>query len=341
MAPTPIKFALVLGGGNALGAYHAGVYQALHDAGQEPDWIVGASAGAINGAVIAGNAPDERVARLHELWQPAASDDDLGWPFDYDTLRRTGSALATLGLGRPGLFGPVGPLGSWWNPDPAAAAPGLFDTKPMVATLRRLIDFDRLNRGGPRYTAAAVDLDSGKEALFDTARQTLAPDHVRASAALLPAFPAVEIAGRAYVDGGFATNLPLDPVLGAPWNEPTLVVAADLLPQAGRRPRTLGEAAARAQNLTFAAQSRRTVERWQMAYALDDRFKATSVSLVRLAYAQQEREVAGKAMDFSAESARFRWDAGHRDASAMLDRLADGTIPLGFNGLTVSDAEEW
>jgi len=340
MASAPVKFALVLGGGNALGAYHAGVYQALHEAGQEPDWIVGASAGAVNGALIAGNAPEQRVARLRELWQPAATGAAPAWLGDSgETLRRTGAALATLGAGRPGLFGPVGPFGSWWDPDAAAAAPALFDTKPMTATLARLVDFERLNRGWPRFSAAAVDLESGQDVLFDTARDTIAADHLRASAALLPAFPAVEIDGRAYVDGGFSANLPLDPVLAAPWDEPTLVVAADLLPRAERRPETLGEAMARAQNLTFAAQSRRTIERWQAVYALDERLKSASVSLVRLAYADQDREVAGKAMDFSPESVRYRWDAGYRDAAAMLERLADGTIPLGDKGLAVTGFE--
>ena len=340
MALDPVKFALVLGGGNALGAYHAGVYQALHEAGQEPDWIVGTSAGAINGAVIAGNPADVRIERLRELWQPSSVHADAAWwNLPGDTMRRTTAVLATLGGGRPGLFGPPGPLGAWWDPDPAAAAPALFDTMPMQRTLTQLVDFERLNGGSPRYTALAVDLESGLEVLFDTARTTIGPDHIRASAAFLPAFPAVEIDGRAYVDGGFAANLPLDPVLGAPWDEPTLVVAADLLPRAERRPSTLGEAAARAQNLTFAAQSRRTVERWQSVYTLDERFTSASVSLVRLAYADQEREVAGKALDFSPESVRYRWDAGYRDTSAMLEQLADGTIPLGATGLAVTELE--
>jgi len=334
MASAPVKFALVLGGGNALGAYHAGVYQALHEAGQQPDWIVGGSAGAINGAVIAGNAPDQRVARLRELWQPSDGG-EFTWPGG-ETMRRSAAVLATLAAGRPGLFAPPGPLGSWWEPDALMNARSLFDTQPMRATLSRLVDFDRLNRGEVRFTAVAVDLDTGDEVLFDTTRDTITPDHLRASAALLPAFPPVEIDGRALVDAGLAANLPLDPVLAAPSREPMLVVAADLLPRCERRPRTLGEAVSRAQDLAFAAQSRRTVERWQAVYPLDARLSGASVSLVRLAYADQGEEVAGKAMDFSPASVRGRWNAGHRDACAMLEKLADGTIALGKPGLNVT-----
>lgn len=330
---TPLS--LVLGGGNALGSYQAGVYHALHERGFEPDWIVGTSAGAINGALIAGNPPDDRVARLTEFWQPAKRDDGRWWPSPSETMRRTAAVMMTAGAGRPGLFGPVGPFGSWWTPDTATATPGLFDTTPMAATLRRMVRFDRLNTGSPRFTAGAIDLVSGEDVFFDTARDTVTAEHVRASAALLPTFPAVEIDGRAYVDGGLSANLPLDPVLAAPPAEPALCVAVDLLPLVERRPRTLGEAIGRMQDIVFAAQSRRTIERWRIAYALDPRLAATSMTLVRLAYTDQEAEVAGKAMDFSPASVRHRWDAGHRDATAMIDRLASGEIEAGRPGLTV------
>ena len=336
-APPPMPLVLVLGGGNALGSYQAGVYQALHEAGREPDWIVGTSAGAINGALIAGTIAAQRVARLREFWQPAGSGGDASfWPTPMETLRRTAAALGTLAGGRPGLFGPVGPLGSWWDPDPAAAAPALFDTKPLATTLARLADFALLNGDGPRYTAGAVDLLAGDDVWFDTADQIVTAEHVRASAALLPTFPPVEIDGRAYVDGGLSANLPLDPVLGAPPAGPTLCIAVDLLPVASRRPRTLGEAAARAQDLVFAAQSRRSIERWQAAYAHDPALRSASVTLVRLAYDDQEPEVAGKAMDFSPESVRHRWDAGYRDATGLVARLDDGSVAVGAAGLTLA-----
>lgn len=326
---------LVLGGGNALGSYQAGVYQALHERGRELGWIVGASAGAINGALLAGNAPADRLARLAEFWEPGADGSATWWPDAGETLRRTAAVTATMTLGRPGVFGPVGPLGSWWTPDPSAAAPSLFDLSPLAARLTRMVDLDRLNAGAPRFTATAVDLRTGEDVWFDTTERRVGPEHIRASAALLPTFAPVAIDGRNLVDGGLSANLPLDPVLAAPSARPGLCIAVDLMPLHERPPRTLGEAIGRAQDLMFAAQSRRTLERWQGAYAHDPRFAGASVTVARLAYADQEREVAGKAMDYSPESIRARWDAGHRDASALLDRLDAGEIATGAPGLTI------
>lgn len=60
--------ALVLQGGGALGAYQAGVYEALAEAGIYPNWIASVSIGAINAAIIAGNPPISRVDRLGEFW---------------------------------------------------------------------------------------------------------------------------------------------------------------------------------------------------------------------------------------------------------------------------------
>jgi NTE family protein len=79
----PGQVVLVLQGGGALGAYQVGVYQALHDAGIEPDWVMGTSIGAINAALIAGNAPDRRIHRLSAFWrhveQPARIVGPLDW----------------------------------------------------------------------------------------------------------------------------------------------------------------------------------------------------------------------------------------------------------------------
>src|SRR5215469_13831572 len=60
---------LVLQGGGALGAYQGGVYEALHEAKVEPDWIIGTSIGAINASIIAGNAVEQRLHRLREFWR--------------------------------------------------------------------------------------------------------------------------------------------------------------------------------------------------------------------------------------------------------------------------------
>ena len=75
--------ALLLQGGGALGAYQAGVYEALAEANLYPDWVAGTSIGAINSAIIAGNTREGRVAKLREFWElvsrsPFGFDGDLG-----------------------------------------------------------------------------------------------------------------------------------------------------------------------------------------------------------------------------------------------------------------------
>ncbi|WP_235425431.1 patatin-like phospholipase family protein [Croceibacterium mercuriale] len=320
---------LVLGGGNALGAYQAGVYQALHEAGILPDRIVGASIGALNGGIIAGNAPDRRLVRLAEFWRPGLANGDWSGSL-HDTWRRSWDTIGYLMAGRPGMFAPLG--SSAFSPSP----PSIYDTRPMAAQLAQLIDLERLNSGAIPYAATAVDLETGEEVTFDTRSGPIGIDHIRASGALPPSFPPIAIDGRLFVDGGIAANLPLDPVLDTPPGRPILCIAVDLLPAAGARPGTLGMAAERVQDLIFAVQSRRTITRWQERYAsAADGGGRQPVTLACLTYADQQPEVAGKAMDFSPTSVRFRWDAGYRDGGALVALLRSGTIIVGGPGLQV------
>src|SRR5271163_3088910 len=68
------QIVLVLQGGGALGAYQAGVYEALHDAGVEPDWVIGTSIGAIHSAMIAGNEPAKRLEKIRTFWKRVTTD---------------------------------------------------------------------------------------------------------------------------------------------------------------------------------------------------------------------------------------------------------------------------
>jgi NTE family protein len=329
LIPSHTRVALVLAGGNARGAYQAGVYEALHDAGIAPEWIVGTSVGAVNAAIIAGNASADRLARLRDLWRPETVD-TFGtpwWDVSFDGWRRTGEVMATMIGGRQGVFAPLGTALADRN------APALYDTMPLARTLDRLVDFDRLNEGPVRYTAQAVALDTGAEVAFDSRNVRMTPDHIRASCAMPPAFPPVAIEGERFVDGGLSANLPLDPVLSQPGEGPLLCISVDLLPLAGASAPTIGGMIARTQDLLFAAQSRRTLARWQAQYAVDPDLAVASVTLLQLHYADQQAEVAGKALDFSPRSVRARWDAGLRDGRALVARLADGGIALGAHGL--------
>lgn len=324
------RFALVLSGGNALGSWQAGAFEAMVARGYAPDRVSGASVGAINGALIVGNPPDRAVERLRAFWSPAGAS---WWPAELDAWRRTAAVSATLAAGRWQAFTPRPFLGQPWVGD-GAPSPSLFDTRPLAATLERSVDWERVNDGLVRLTVTAVELESGLDAAFDTTRDRLGPDHVRASTALMPAFAPVEIGGRWYVDPGLSANLPVDAVLAEPGDGPLLVIALDLLPLSAPKPATFGEAAGRLQDLVFAAQARRAADAWKAVYDLHGP-KAPAVTLARLSYSDQGREVAGKAFDFSPETAGERWAAGATAMHALLDRLEAGDLPIGEPGLTV------
>ncbi len=321
-----LRIVLVLGGGNALGSYQAGVFAALQAGGFAPDWIVGTSIGAINGALIAGNAPDTRLAALEAFWRPGSPPSSPAG----ETWRRSMAASWAAIAGQPGLFDPIGPLASWWRPDPLASAPSLFDQAPLTQTLDRLVDWNRLNAGTPRFSALAVDMQDGSDRLFDTAVDRIGAAHVRASGALPPVFPPVEIDGRLYADGGLSANLPLDPVLSQVDAPPTLCIAVDLLPLTGTRPATVGESMSRAQDLALAIQSRRTIERWR------DVERPGGMTLVRLAYADQGCEVAGKALDFSPGSIGQRWRSGMTDGTALVARITSGDMAVAPGPLAIA-----
>lgn len=327
---------LVLGGGNALGSYLAGAYEHLHRSGIEPRWILGASIGAITGAIIAGNAPENRMLRLREFWEQAKIHSGFA-PNRGSSIRHAynevHTALTVL-LGRPGLFrhrfpGLLSMLP--WMPSDVA----LYDHTPMRQTLERLIDFERLNSGSIRFTAGCVDIETGEEVFFDTARQTITPDHLLASTAIVPVFPPIEIEGRFLSDPGFTNNLPMDAALVIPPEEDTLCIAVDLISLKASRPASLDASAERANDLIFASASRRTVEALQREYDLRARIEpdGASVTLLHLAYQSGSDERAGKTFDFSPASLQDRWAAGVRDMEQALAQL-EGT-PLEKRRLNV------
>lgn len=335
--------ALVMSGGSALGSYQAGAYEALHEHGIEPGWIVGASAGAINGAIICGNRSERRLAHLEEFWQPARRIDrppPASGSQMQETIRRTIAASTTLATGRAGVFAPHLPFGAYWDRFLGREPASLYDGSPLSATLERLIDFECLNAGRPRFQATAVDVRSGEDVVFDTAHDKITSEHLRASSALMPAFPPVEVAGRLLADAGLSANLPIDAVLANPPAGKFLCIAIDLMPQEAPDPTTLGETTSRVQDLIFASQSRRAFAAWQAIY--DERAatatgdgETPSITVLRLAYSDQGNEVSGKAFDFSPSSARARWDSGRKDMAEALALMNSAEVATGQPCLTV------
>jgi len=201
---------LVLQGGGALGAYQGGVFQALQEAQLEPDWVAGISIGAINSALIAGNPPERRVARLREFWETVSS----ALPGGVLSLDRIdgmfrapineASAVHALLFGVPGFFTPRVPPPQL-QPEGTMAAISYYDTTPLKATLQRPLDFDVLNGGRVRLSVGAVNVETGNFIYFDTAHDRVDVRHIMASGALPPGLPPVEIDGEYYWDGGLVS----------------------------------------------------------------------------------------------------------------------------------------
>lgn len=298
--------ALVLAGGNALGAFEAGALTVLARRGRRPAMMAGTSIGAINAALFLGAKDGDPVATLRRFWSEAALD-------LFGLSRRQeehwASILSLIG-GRPNLSrSHLGAFVPFFD-----AGEALQDAAPLRATLHRLIDFDRLAAAG-RFWVGAVALDPDEVRCFDSAESRIEADHLLASAALPVLFPPVVIEGRAYVDGGLAVNLPVLPIAEAA-DGPLDCIALDLYATGGAPPRTIGGAAERLQNLIFGLQSTEA-----LAWA---RAAAPQVRYLHLPYRPDFPESAGKALDFSRRSIERRWAAGEAAMAEALDRLADG-----------------
>ena len=267
---------LVLQGGGALGAYQAGVFEALDAGLHQPNWVAGMSIGAINAALIAGNAPGRRVARLREFWDlvsaalpvPPALPFSLlfslpfsspfapwGLPAASRVALNEASANRAVLLGVPGFFSPRVPPAPFQPPGTTGAI-SYYDSTPLRATLERLVDFERLNSGAVRLSVGAVNVRSGNFAYFDTAHQRIDVRHILASGALPPGFAPVEIDGEHYWDGGIVSNTPLQYVLDQPGSRPRTVFQVDLFAAAGALPATLYEVTEREKDIRFSSRTR-------------------------------------------------------------------------------------
>jgi NTE family protein len=337
---------LILGGGLGLGAYQAGVVAALERSGRlELEAVGGSSIGAINAAILAGNAPEQRVRQLEAFWRSVEAEVAPAPLVDPFGLARSGPVRRALNwtnvsgahlVGAPALFSPA--LGGLVDGD----APALYSTRPLLDRFAERIDFDRLNGGPLRYVLAATDVESGATAVFDTARgDRITPDHLLASGGLLPSFPAVRIDGRLLADGGFSANAPLEPFLSSERPRPSspLCVVADLFSPDGPAPRTLEDAAHRANDLKYACQTRLRLQGLQRERALEARLAGRDadggVDLLYLSY-RAEADEAGpeKPFDLSSATLADRRRAGEADAQAALARLDELSLP-GSPGLRV------
>jgi NTE family protein len=341
--------ALVLQGGGALGAYQAGAFAALESEGKTPDWIAGISIGAINAAIIAGNRPEHRVARLRQFWERVSSGLTGSQVVPGEagrTLFNDASAwLATL-MGIGGFFTPrlVPPA---FQPPGSPGALSYYDTGPLKRTLEELIDFEALNRRelGLRLSVGAVNIKSGNFAYFDSAERRIGAEHIMASGALPPGFPPVVIDGEAYWDGGLVSNTPLQYVLDN--NRPgrdLCIFQVDLFSARGAMPETILEVAEREKEIRYSSRTRfnTTAARdlillrkaaTRLAKRLPGEFKDDpdlklltarpqegAVSIYHLIHRPTAYDTQSKDFEFSRLSMVEHWDAGWNDAKTTLDR---------------------
>ena len=354
---------LVLQGGGALGAYQAGVFDALAHGYKEPSWIAGISIGAINAALIAGNEASQRVPRLREFWDLVSS--ALPSPAVPPALEprewlNESSASQVLLFGVPGFFAPRFPPAPF-QPRGTAAAISFYDTAPLRATLERLVDFDRINRGGVRLSVGAVNIRSGNFEYFDSARHRLDVRHVMASGALPPGFPPVEIDGEQYWDGGLVSNTPLQYVLDQPGTRRRTVFQVDLFAARGELPATLPEVTEREKDIRFSSRTRlntsfemeletiaqaarRLVAKLPAALRDDPDARLLAhirgeraVDVVHLIYRSKHYETQSKDYEFSRLSMQEHWDAGRADMTRTLrDPRWTGRVRTG-SGVHVFD----
>jgi NTE family protein len=362
--------ALVLQGGGALGAYQAGVYEALSEAGVLPNWIAGMSIGAINGAIIAGNPPHARVDRLREFWTQVTADGPWSGAGDACSGLARGDAMRqflnqmsagfAIANGANGFF-TARQVPPWFQPSGTIEATSFYDTSDLKDTLERLVDFDRLNAGAIRFSVGAVNVRTGNFVYFDTETHTIRPEHIMASGALPPGLPAVEIEGEHYWDGGVVSNTPLQWVVDTEPRRDTLAFQVDLWSARGEFPRDIFDVMTREKEIRYSSRTRAGTDQFKYAQRLrhtlaglleklpedlrdspEARLLSSAAerkvySIVHLIYRAKNYEGHSKDYEFSRLSMREHWSAGYHDARRTLRHPEAIECPTNHEGVCTFD----
>jgi NTE family protein len=339
----PGQVVLVLQGGGALGAYQVGVYRALHERGIAVDWVIGTSIGAINGALIAGNRPEHRLERLSAFWdriERASPADALRlWPAAHSVAAN----LDTLLRGVPGFFAPN--PGAWLGPlaPLGVEAASYYLTAPLHDTLMSLVDFECIARRETRLTVGAVNVRTGTMRYFDSRDGRIGPEHVMASGAMPPAFPAIRIDGEPYWDGGIYSNTPIEAVLDDHPRRDSVIFSVNVWQPDGDEPRSIWQVMGRQKDIQYASRADSHIARQQQIHHLRHVIRelsrqlapkqresalgrelaswgcSTTMHVVRLLAPGLDDEDHTKDIDFSAAGILARRQAGYQDTLKVLD----------------------
>jgi NTE family protein len=366
--------ALLLQGGGALGAYQAGVYQALSEARLQPDWVAGISIGAMNAALIAGNPPETRLERLREFWEcitpttpldAIAKLESMSWmrgEFGRGYFNQLSAATALM-VGAPSFFEPRMPM-AWLHPQGSLEATSFYNTTRLKSTLERLIDFDRINSGEMRFSVGAVNVTSGNFVYFDNTTHVIRAEHVMASGALPPGFPAIEIDSEFYWDGGLVSNTPLQWVLESEPQQDTLAFQVDVWSARGAFPRNLAEVMGRQKEIQYSSRTRSNSDRFRYTQRLRNTLgslleklpeelqrlpelellrpvaSTRAYNIVQLIYRAKGYESHSKDYEFSRLSMEEHWRAGYHDTARMLRHPEALRRPDNIEGVVTFDLEQ-
>jgi len=335
------QIVLVLQGGGALGAFQAGVYHALHDAGIEPDWVIGTSIGAINASIIVGNEPENRLAALQEFWQRIAHQSIWGAWSPQIAQALSNWTMVTGGLS--GFFAP-NPLAFLGAHVPLGADnAGYYSTAPLERTLSELVDFSLIKRNKPRLTVGAAHVSTSQMRYFDSRETEIGAKHILASGALPPAFPAVCIDGEHYWDGGILSNTPAEAIFDDNPRRNSLVFAVHMWNPVGPAPETMWEVLHRQKDIQYSSRVATHIARQAQIHRLRHVIKElaafipeelrnsedvrrltaygclTRMHFVRLLSPRFDNEDHTKDIDFSPSGIRQRWESGYEIAVTAIE----------------------
>ena len=361
---------LVLQGGGALGAYQGGVYQALDEAGIQPDWVVGTSIGAINAAIIAGNRPEHRLEKLRAFWKRVQHD---GVQAALGMVPIWGSQIAnaiTMMSGVQNFFAPnpdaflsdsMISLGLKSGLTPQTA--GYYSTAQLEETLKDLIDLKVLEEGRTRLTVGAANVRTAEMHYFDRKREPVTIKHVMASGALPPAFPAVEVDGELYWDGGIISNTPVEAVFDDDPRENGVVFAVHMWRPSGPDPDTMTRVMSRQKDLQYASRAASHISRQKQIHKLrhvvqqlvnnmPDEIRNSEqgqelaafgcnscIHVIRLVAPPLAGEDHTKDIDFTEAGISSRWEAGYRDTQRVIEQRPWDIMSGPLDGFILHETE--
>jgi NTE family protein len=362
------RIALLLQGGGALGAYQAGVYQALAEANLHPDCVAGISIGAINCAIIAGNPPEKRVEKLRAFWEtvtqpplgiPGIASINLGDGLAHQTVNQW-RALGTLMFGAPSFFQPRIPP-PIFTPAATPDTLGFYDTRPLKSLLESLVDFERINAREMRFGVGATNVKTGNFVYFDNTTHTVGPQHVMASGSLPPGFPATEVDGEYYWDGGVVSNTPLQWVLDSRPRQDTLAFQVDLWSARGELPRDMIEVDVRQKDIRYSSRTRKGTDEFRRmqsmrraaaklldgmhadlrqtpeAELLAQEADSKVYNIIHLIYHARRYEGSSKDYEFSRRTMEEHWASGYSDMARTLQHPEVLQRPQSADGVFTFD----